>query len=125
MAVTMVCIGIPICRPLYKEYLDKWTSKDGSKYKENSAGGYRLQAFRAGEIHHDNCAPSGGSLVNDGEHGLGADRNLGPGGPNSMAYAIGGSYPGDNQSEEEILGLNFQQSQQRRTDDDRLEKGSL
>ncbi|KAH7142930.1 hypothetical protein B0J13DRAFT_585588 [Dactylonectria estremocensis] len=95
VAVTMVCIGIPICRPLHKKYLDKWTSKDGSKYKANTAGG------------------------------LGADRKLGLNGPCTKSYVIRGRFLGDNQSEEEIQGPNFLQSQQRRSDDDGLEKGIL
>ncbi|TDZ31047.1 Satratoxin biosynthesis SC1 cluster protein 4 [Colletotrichum spinosum] len=31
LAVTMVCIGIPVCRPLFKGWLNKFTSRNGSK----------------------------------------------------------------------------------------------
>ncbi|KAL0932072.1 uncharacterized protein CTRU02_213025 [Colletotrichum truncatum] len=31
LAVTMVCIGIPVCRPLFKGWLNLWTSRNGSK----------------------------------------------------------------------------------------------
>ena len=34
IAVTMICIGIPVCRPLYKHYLDRLTS-------QNNSGGYK------------------------------------------------------------------------------------
>ncbi|RMJ03486.1 hypothetical protein CDV36_014978, partial [Fusarium kuroshium] len=45
MAVTMICIGIPVCRPLYKNYISRLTSggassryKDLSGRAENPAG---------------------------------------------------------------------------------------
>ncbi|KAL2884439.1 hypothetical protein SGCOL_000386 [Colletotrichum sp. CLE4] len=31
LAVTLVCIGIPVCRPLFKGWLSKWTSRNGSR----------------------------------------------------------------------------------------------
>ncbi|KAK8084443.1 hypothetical protein PG997_005714, partial [Apiospora hydei] len=34
IAVTMICIGIPVCRPLYKRFLTQLTSSDRSKYKK-------------------------------------------------------------------------------------------
>merc|ERR1712000_483207 len=37
-AVTMICIGIPVCRPLYKGYLDRWTSHKTSSRYENLNG---------------------------------------------------------------------------------------
>ncbi|GAB1319258.1 Integral membrane protein pth11 [Madurella fahalii] len=43
IAVTMICIGIPVCRPLYKRFLDKIsTNGTGSGgYKKHSVGGGR------------------------------------------------------------------------------------
>ena len=38
MAVTLICIGIPICRPLYKKYLDKLTSRNTSSSYKNISG---------------------------------------------------------------------------------------
>ncbi|KAH7108955.1 hypothetical protein EDB81DRAFT_736848, partial [Dactylonectria macrodidyma] len=34
MAVTLICIGIPVIRPIYKPFLDKWISRNRSKYKD-------------------------------------------------------------------------------------------
>ncbi|KAG7050930.1 hypothetical protein JMJ77_0001560 [Colletotrichum scovillei] len=31
LAVTLVCIGIPVCRPLFKGWLSKWSSRNGSR----------------------------------------------------------------------------------------------
>ncbi|OLN83278.1 hypothetical protein CCHL11_03002 [Colletotrichum chlorophyti] len=31
LAVTLVCVGIPVCRPLFKSWLNKWSSRNGSK----------------------------------------------------------------------------------------------
>ncbi|KAK3294502.1 uncharacterized protein B0H64DRAFT_188895 [Chaetomium fimeti] len=47
IAVTMVCIGIPICRPLYKQWLDRMLSYGyGSGV---GSGGYQKQKGRSGE----------------------------------------------------------------------------
>ncbi|KAM5354838.1 hypothetical protein ACJ41O_001484 [Fusarium nematophilum] len=103
MAVTMVCIGIPICRPLYKRYLGKWTSKDDSKYKRNNSGIYQLESFRHGESRLENRTQSGDTSIADEERAMGLNS------PFTKAYAVG-SFPADNQSEEEILGSDFQAS---------------
>lgn len=75
-------------------------------------------------MRRDSRARSGDSAVNDGGYGLGEDRNLGLNGSYTKSDAIGGRFPGDDQSEEEILGPDFQQSQQR-SDDDGLEQAIL
>ncbi|KAF6838776.1 hypothetical protein CPLU01_02309 [Colletotrichum plurivorum] len=31
LAVTMVCIGIPVCRPLFRDWFNIWSSRNGSK----------------------------------------------------------------------------------------------
>ncbi|KXX75860.1 hypothetical protein MMYC01_207351 [Madurella mycetomatis] len=43
IAVTMICIGIPVCRPLYKRFLDKLSSNGTGSggYKKYSADGGR------------------------------------------------------------------------------------
>ncbi|KAH6898040.1 hypothetical protein B0T10DRAFT_525463 [Thelonectria olida] len=112
IAVTMICIGIPVCRPLYKRYLDKWTSRDASnKYQQQSEGGsYALQTYggsmrprRGG----DSTDPSVG-----GDSVMHKDRKIGLSGPFTKSYAIGGGrVRGDDQSDESILGPDFRQSQ--------------
>uniref|UniRef100_A0A8H7TN64 Rhodopsin domain-containing protein n=1 Tax=Bionectria ochroleuca TaxID=29856 RepID=A0A8H7TN64_BIOOC len=61
IAVTMVCIGIPICRPLYKDYLSRLSSRDTSKYKglsgERRGGGGKGERPPVGDLCP--CAPSG------------------------------------------------------------------
>ncbi|KAH7136271.1 hypothetical protein EDB81DRAFT_902015 [Dactylonectria macrodidyma] len=125
MAVTMVCIGIPICRPLYKRYLGTKSSKDDSKYKGNSGAGYRLKSFEPSKSHHENRTHSGDPSITDEERGIVVGKSMGLKNPYTTTYAIGGTFPGDNQSEEEILGPDFQASQQRRSDDAGLDKGIL
>lgn len=114
IAVTLICIGIGVCRPLYKRYIDQWTSRDGSKYVEHSeAGSYALRTFGGGN------APRRGKGQDDSEADsiTIAERRLGIGKPfSTKAYAIGGNrLHGD--SDEEILGPDFRRSQHRRKSD--------
>ncbi|KAF9877444.1 hypothetical protein CkaCkLH20_05144 [Colletotrichum karsti] len=116
IAVTMICIGIPVCRPLYKRYLEKLTSRDSDKYPEHSEGAsYGLRTFGGAPMHP-------GQQVKDDEGSDGADsitkteRKLGFGGPFTKSYATGGKpVTGDNQSDEEILGPDFRRSQRAAT----------
>lgn len=51
MAVTLICIGIPVCRPLYKKYLDKITSRNtSSQYDKMSGGPMPLRTIGGSEI---------------------------------------------------------------------------
>ncbi|KAI1075916.1 hypothetical protein F5B20DRAFT_558375 [Whalleya microplaca] len=45
MAVTMVCITIPICRPLYKSIFDRWISPKSSGYQKQSDNSHELRTF--------------------------------------------------------------------------------
>ncbi|KAM0335134.1 hypothetical protein ACHAQA_000174 [Verticillium albo-atrum] len=116
IAVTMICIGIPVCRPLYKKYLDKWTSRDASKYQHHSEGrSFPLRTFGGSTMPggggQSKDAPSEGS-INGAESVSMSDRKLGLSGPYTKSYALGGGgrVPGDDQSEEEILGPDYRQS---------------
>lgn len=118
----MICIGIPVCRPLYKRYLDKWTSRDASNYQERSGGGsYPLKTFGGSTLRprpsdRDNSSEGGDSITL-------AERKLGIGGPYNKSFArAGGRVRGDDQSEESILGPDFRRSQHR-NDLDAQEKG--
>lgn len=125
IAVTMICIGIPVCRPLYKRYLDKWTSRDASKYQEQIEGGgsHPLRTFggstlRPGQVDKDD------DNFDDRDSITREERKLGIGGPFTKSYAVGGGRVcGDNQSDEEILVPNFRRSQQRAADLDAQHMG--
>ncbi|KAH8657362.1 hypothetical protein BGZ61DRAFT_371278 [Ilyonectria robusta] len=125
IAVTMICIGIPVCRPLYKRYLDKWTSRDASKYQEQIEGGgsYPLRTFggstlRPGQANKDD------DTLDDRDSITKEERKLGIGGPFTKSYAVGGGrIRGDNQSDEEILVPNFRRSQQRAAEIDAKQMG--
>ncbi|KAK1775937.1 hypothetical protein QBC45DRAFT_444765 [Copromyces sp. CBS 386.78] len=43
IAITMICIGIPVCRPLYKSFLDKIYSRTGGSSRSQ---GYQKQSGR-------------------------------------------------------------------------------
>ena len=137
IAVTMICIGIPVCRPLYKQYLDKWTSRDASKnYQQQRSGGrsYPLRTFGGstmpGDVDErdadvkDQAASSDHSLTG-GDSVTTADRKLGLNGPFTKSYAMGGErVTGDNQSDEEILGPDFRRSQRQEASIDVQRKGT-
>ncbi|KAF4457691.1 hypothetical protein F53441_421 [Fusarium austroafricanum] len=114
IAVTMICIGIPICRPLYKRYLDKWTSRDGSKYREHSAGGsYPLQTI-GGSTLNPNTPDKNNSMSEDYDKEK-HERRIGVKGPftKTKIYSKGiDRLRDDNQSDEEILGPDFRRDQQ-------------
>ncbi|OHW95981.1 hypothetical protein CSPAE12_05368 [Colletotrichum incanum] len=51
IAVTMICIAIPVCRPLYKQCINKWTSRDASGYKPQREGrGFALKTIGGSSI---------------------------------------------------------------------------
>jgi hypothetical protein len=54
MAITLICIGIPVCRPLYKRAFRRLFGE--SSAASSSSGGYRKQS--------NNNAPHGGSSSN-------------------------------------------------------------
>ncbi|KAF9778789.1 hypothetical protein IL306_003265 [Fusarium sp. DS 682] len=115
IAVTMICIGIPVCRPLYKRYLDKWTSRDGSKYREQSGGGsYPLQTIGGSTLYPN--APGKNDSVSEDCEKLEHERKIGVRGPftKTRIYSKGiDRVRDDNQSDEEILGPDFRRDQQR------------
>ena len=105
MCVTMVCIGIPVCRPLYKDYIDKLTSRDTSKYKGLSGNaGMPLRTIGGSEQY-----PGGHSQALDSKHREGRTPDPKPPGSQNSSTMGGKSayYPGDNHSDEEILSESF------------------
>lgn len=112
IAVTMICIGIPVCRPLYKQYLDKWTSRDGSKYKEQSGGGsHPLQTIGGSYI---NANTNDTNLSSEGCKAAEYEKKIGIKGPFTKTRIY--SKPtervrSDDQSDESILGPDFRRNQ--------------
>ncbi|CAI6099652.1 unnamed protein product [Clonostachys chloroleuca] len=97
IAVTMVCIGIPICRPLYKDYLSRLSSRDTSKYKG-------LSGERRGGGGKGGATASGGSVplrtIGGSVSAKRADSGL-AGGTNTTVSKV--FYIGEGGSDEEIL----------------------
>ncbi|VUC25269.1 unnamed protein product [Clonostachys rosea] len=100
IAVTMVCIGIPICRPLYKDYLSRLSSRDTSKYKGLS--GERRGGGKGGATASGGSVPLrtiGGSVSARGDLKR-ADSGLAGGTTTTVSKAF---YIGEGGSDEEIL----------------------
>ena len=111
IAVTMICIGIPVCRPLYKDYLDKLTSNDRSKGADVSGRkrthDYPLRTFGGStmqRLEEDASDPYDSSTIGNSE------RKIGVKGPFSQSYAVGGRQGSANNSDDEILGPEFRQT---------------
>ncbi|KAJ4253311.1 hypothetical protein NW762_010466 [Fusarium torreyae] len=112
IAVTMICIGIPVCRPLYKKYIEKWTSRDGSKYRERS-GSYPLQTI-GGSNMNPRPVNKDDDMSDADESIRETERKLGMAGPftKTRVYSkTGERVRDDNQSDEEILGPEFRRNQ--------------
>ncbi|KAK9415237.1 putative Integral membrane protein pth11 [Seiridium unicorne] len=126
IAVTMICIGIPICRPLYKTFLEKLTSqlsgtfsrgnhgnRRGYHHRRNS-GAYQLHTIGNTEV---DCKPSShANSTLDLESGEATDQTRVYSEQTEMdgatehtgtkTFAISaGRRPSDEGSDEEILGL--------------------
>ncbi|KAM0547822.1 hypothetical protein ACHAPJ_010168 [Fusarium lateritium] len=112
IAVTMICIGIPVCRPLYKKYIEKWTSRDASKYRDRS-GSYPLQTIggsnmNGGPVNKDDDTSDADGSIRETE------RKLGMAGPftKTRVYSkTGERVRDDNQSDKEILGPEYRRNQ--------------
>ncbi|CAJ0544605.1 Ff.00g037000.m01.CDS01 [Fusarium sp. VM40] len=114
MTVTMICIGIPVCRPLWKQCFNKWTTRGDSKSREpNSAGSFPLQTI-GGNTSRPKPSHQRDSIF-DPDDVLGEqDRKTGIRGSTTKTrpYSWGLERArGDNQSEEEILGDEFRRGQ--------------
>ncbi|RKL38046.1 hypothetical protein BFJ72_g7508 [Fusarium proliferatum] len=110
MTVTMICIGIPVCRPLYKKYFSKWSSRNSSKYQQNSGASYPLQTIGGSTMYpaqvHKKDSTSEASVQEYERRGVRSSFNK------NKVFAKGAERGyGDNQSEEEILGPDFRRSQ--------------
>jgi hypothetical protein len=114
LTVTMICIGIPVCRPLYKKCFKKWTSRSSSNCP-NSGASYPLQTISGGVLPAKLVDRNGSGSTSDTHDQIrDYEPKLGMGSP----FARTRVYPksdarrlGDDQSEEEILGPEFRRSQ--------------
>ncbi|QPC58871.1 hypothetical protein HYE67_001102 [Fusarium culmorum] len=114
ITVTMICIAIPVCRPLYKNFFNKWTSRNSSNYP-NSGASYPLQTIGGGVLQAKRVDRNGsGSTADTNEQVEEQERKMGINGPFTRTRV----YPksderriGGDQSEEEILGPEFRRSQ--------------
>jgi len=136
IAVTMICIGIPVCRPLYKRFLDKVGSRDASGYVKQPPSGprYGLKTFGGSTMpgrgwEGDEAGGASKSQTSSASRTIRGDHNgegsgssftdvkLGINGPFVDTRAVAGGKGGariedDNSSEEEILGDEYRRKSQ-------------
>jgi hypothetical protein len=99
----MICIAVPVCRPLYNRFLDKFTSRDtGSYQKQNGSGqvgGFALHTFGGSTL-----LPRGGPgrRPSLGQHKMGVT--------STYAMAIRNRQE-ENYSDEEILSAQESRSE--------------
>ncbi|EKJ74276.1 hypothetical protein FPSE_05573 [Fusarium pseudograminearum CS3096] len=114
LTVTMICIAIPVCRPLYKKCFSKWTSRNSSNYP-NSGASYPLRTIGGGVLQAKRVDRNGsGSTADTNEQVEEHERKTGINGPFTRTRVYpksDGRRIGGDQSEEEILGSEFRRSQ--------------
>lgn len=118
IAVTMICISIGVCRPLYKTALQKiFSSYSEGKYQQGSGPNlFAMRTFGGSTMkprprEYAECADSIGDGDNASYNVI--ERKTGIKGPFTKTYATGGGNdPPENSSDEEILGENFRRTQQ-------------
>lgn len=111
----MICIAVPVCRPLYNRFLDRLTSRGtGSYQRQNGSGqspGFALHTFGGSTL-----LPRGGGQQGQkhpGEGGAGGRTAFGRqklGSSSTYAVAIG-TRQEDNHSDEDILGAGARDSE--------------
>ncbi|KAK3940295.1 hypothetical protein QBC46DRAFT_127916 [Diplogelasinospora grovesii] len=136
IAVTMICIGIPVCRPLYKRFLDRLLSKGNSGYQKQGASNgprFGLRTFGGSampnrwesnadgksQVSHTTSGTDNGPGGSGANNGSFTDVKLGINGPFTETRAMAGRVAPDNHSDEEILGEEFRRSQVRGSDPER------
>ncbi|KAF9872682.1 hypothetical protein CkaCkLH20_09861 [Colletotrichum karsti] len=122
LATTLVCIGIPVCRPLFKSWLDLWTSRNGSKptrgpYTRDMTGSFMMRTIGGTDytVRVGLKTPEpflGFSGERSGYETSGTERSNGKG------------YGHDNNSVESILGPELKKSQTREGHNRGWSKGS-
>ncbi|OHE98691.1 hypothetical protein CORC01_05957 [Colletotrichum orchidophilum] len=115
LAVTLVCIGIPVCRPLFKGWLSKWTSRNGSKpgpYTDTTGSNMWFGLKTIGGT--DYTARVG---LKAPDLDLGTARSGDE--PKGSTTRSAGKGFGDNESAESILGPDIRYNQARDTDIER------
>ncbi|KAF9873461.1 hypothetical protein CkaCkLH20_08920 [Colletotrichum karsti] len=129
MAITMICVGIPVCRPLYKHLFSHFTSQNASagyqkQNEERTSSSVALRTIGGGLIGADgrSLPPSKNSTANKSDNKSDSDDvsftevQLGIGGSFTKTRVDGGSRMMHNTSDEEILGEEFRQSQKIKKD---------
>ncbi|KAK3353365.1 hypothetical protein B0T25DRAFT_607625 [Lasiosphaeria hispida] len=138
IAVTMICIGIPVIRPLYKQALDRMFSGDTSRgyQKQGAAGdetgsnnrGYGLRTIGGSAMpggrskkgdETDTDGKSQQTSRADGDGSSFRDVKLGINGPFTDARAVAGRAAPDDNSDEEILGDEYRTHRARVSDPER------
>ncbi|KAI1871210.1 uncharacterized protein JN550_004655 [Neoarthrinium moseri] len=110
IAVTMICIGIPVCRPLYKTFLDRLNSSIGSGYFKGSsaaAAPLALHTFGGTTMRNNYVKADDFEAPQKDPYSLNsyAGQSTGITKPSAKCCAVAtANVPPHNTSEEEILG---------------------
>ncbi len=122
----MICIGIPVCRPLYKQVLSRYTTHSTGYQKQGAGPRYGLRTFGGGTMPGAPKRSGADSESNNksqaGEGDGSSFRNvkLGINGPFTHTSAVAGRVElGDNHSEEEILDETYRAQRRKMSDPER------
>ncbi|CAJ2501281.1 Uu.00g041340.m01.CDS01 [Anthostomella pinea] len=89
-AVTMICIGIPLCRPLCRNFLDRFILPDNRGFSRHGAKPYALYSI-GGRTLHPHCQSRGGrsrEAARDQDRGSVSEGKIGLGGLYTETYAL-------------------------------------
>jgi hypothetical protein len=110
IAVTMICIGVPVCRPLYKTFLGKLTSQGSSYHRSGKSNNPIALRTVGGSKRPTAPTPIDVSRqhdLNDPEnHYIGQGLNCDQKSPSTF-YVYAGRATHDEGSDEEILTDNY------------------
>jgi hypothetical protein len=126
ISVTMICIGIPVCRPLYKSFLEGLVIQPSDYQRAGSGerqfarytfGGSSMNAksINMGAIGQTDCDPTGGQGASYADQFSGLRQA--PSRAFSMSAGVGNR---DDASDEEILNHAYRGDQQDSDDADTL-----
>ncbi|KAK7445605.1 hypothetical protein Landi51_08001 [Colletotrichum acutatum] len=124
MAITMICVGIPVCRPLYKRLFYRFTSENANsgyqKQNEERSSSVPLRTIGGGLVGGDGrpLPQSKTDTTNrsDTDDLSFKDTSLGIKGSSTRTQVSRGDIQMENTSDEEILGEEFRRSQVMQTE---------
>ena len=105
MAITLICIGVPVCRPLYRRWLNSSSQRDTSGYIQHGSSNKGV-SLRAVEIRKTRATEQGNRKThshNDNSASIASDDPDNSDTHRTFEIMLGARRKADNTSQERIL----------------------